>query len=368
MPINVHSGIKVETETDFVTADGRMALTRTYVSAPTSGTPLGWGWIHNFERRTRYWGGIENPTRIMMWTGAERALTFMRLGSSGNYYYRPARYNEKVANSTRSAISGLSATSSSYRKTPHPKLERQSNGDYHLILLDGTVEIYSSGFSLRRIEYRGGYTQTMAWANGDLTVTDSFGRDMFFDIDDDTKLLNRVVTPDGQEYQYAYELMANADILSTVSSYSRRRSYGVLKRVTFPDGSEREYEHDYTAMPGYITSIADERGVRVKSTTYEGMKAVSSEGADGRMKFTVAGQGDTSNPYKYTITNPLGQESERSYWKIWGFKEPYQFFTKKMNLLSTAAHIPALAALSITEDWTPIIMRHCGRAIQKVAR
>ena len=315
-PIHISTGAKIERATDFSTADGRLSFQRTFTTRPILGSRMGWGWTHNFERRIQYWGDIQSPTRLRIWLGNEQVATFERVSINGNYEYRPARWRRTYATK-------WAATASSYRKSPYYTFERQSNGDYHLVHLNGTREVFADTLWLKSIEYPGGYSQTLQWSNGSIaSVTDSHGRSLNL-THNSHGILTSLIAPDGQTYNFEYDFLDSQQAVDGMQSTSHRWAGYILKRAVRADGTYTEYHHEYSPMPGYITGITDERGVRVKTTSYAGMRAIASEGVDGKQRYSVASQDNIGSPYKYNVTNPLGQTKVHWYWEIWGHQTPF---------------------------------------------
>lgn len=166
--------------------------------------------------------------------------------------------------------------------------------------------------NLKRIEYRGGYVQTLNYTGSQNTsVTDNLGRTMSFTYDSDD-YVDTITATDGSTYKYVF-----ADIVyPLVAAVTDKKLTTVILPDSTPgtdiDNPTIVYHYEDATMPLSITGITDERGVRYATYEYNSDgSAITSEHAGGVDRHSVVyedpvGSGDT---YKSRVTNPLGKET-----------------------------------------------------------
>ncbi|MDB5973682.1 MAG: hypothetical protein JWR07_442, partial [Nevskia sp.] len=259
-PINIISGNKSETTTDFTTQGAfPFTFTRHYDSQWTAVSRLGVGWRSNFDR---YFNSSWGVVRLVLGDG--RLALFNQVGSA----WQPA-----YLDTSGGIVSPRADVSWS--------LVQNASG-WVFTDMDGTVENYNSSGQLTSVAYRGGYTQTLAYdGNGNnISVSDSLGRLIQFAYSA-SGMLSSVTAPDGQVYQYQYVDQSTA-APTDVSSLTT-----VLSTVTYPatapaTAPQLNYEYENTSSLTALTGITDERGIRFATWTYDANGyATSSQHANG---------------------------------------------------------------------------------------
>ncbi|MDE0854507.1 MAG: DUF6531 domain-containing protein, partial [Nevskia sp.] len=292
-PIDVISGNKFETVTDFTTRDSfPLAFTRSYNSQWTAISRLGAGWRSNFDRSFATYGSGGAYVRLVLGDGRE--ALFSPNGSSWQPAYIDASGN---------MVSPRTDVSWSLQ---------QISGGWQFIDEDGTVELYNAAFQLTSIAYRGGYTQTLAYdGNGNNTsVSDSLGRQIQFTYSA-YNLLTSVTAPDGQVYQYQYIDQSTASPGPATSTLVASHTT-VLSQVTYPAApplipTQLNYEYENSATLTALTGITDERGIRFATWTFDANgRATSSQHANG-VDYTSVQYDLTGNTR--TVTNAAGKQT-----------------------------------------------------------
>ncbi|TXH66063.1 MAG: hypothetical protein E6Q88_12820, partial [Lysobacteraceae bacterium] len=268
-PVSVDSGIKFETETDYV-GNGPFPLVfeRHYVSYLPNGSALGHKWSNRYFKRIRL-GPDANPT--------ERPDAVLAAGGDGSLFQFVYRNGVYVAPGD----------------IPE-KIERLSD------LFDRTtgwvytnsedeVETYDADGKLIRIRNRAGLEQTLSYNDlGQLNrITDDAGRALAFEYDPVTGQLVRMTDPLNRAYLYEYS------------------EYGSLVKVTYPGNTSRQYHYETPGRGSLLTGITDERGIRYVTWKYDYRnRAIESVYADGVDRYTFE-FGDKQT----TVVDPYGVRS-----------------------------------------------------------
>lgn len=144
---------------------------------------------------------------------------------------------------------------------------------WRLITSSDGAETYDVQGRLIQITSRGGARQILSYGqDGKLnTVSDSFGRRLQFAYDGNGRLTT-VTDPAGGQYNYGYDARDN------------------LISFTGPDQKARTYHYEDARFPHALTSVIDENGARIESTTYD---------AQGRANHTERGFGVESTSIVY---------------------------------------------------------------------
>ena len=294
-PINVLSGTKFESRTDFSVggADSRLGLTRYYNSRWSTFTSLGAGWRTNYSRSLYRYSATYPYVRLILADG--RLALFQKVGSA----WKPAY---------------LSATSTSwlYPRTDVSWALAEEASGFVFTDADGTVEKYDPNYRLVLIQKRGGYTQSLSYDSaGNLTlVRDSLNRQISFSYSS-TGLLKAATAPDGSIYIYSYVTRSvdaaypqAADVVTSDT---------MLSKVTYPDATPTtgadnkyiQYLYENNQLLWALTGIVDERGIRTATWTYDSTgRVLSSEHAGGADHVSVA-YDDVADTR--TVTNALGK-------------------------------------------------------------
>lgn len=318
-PIHIASGGKMEFATDFQTNDGRLAFRRIYTTQPFRITPLGWGWQSNFDRP---FNDNADPTKrlvdIQLGSGLRRTFVEDEV-ISGVTKFVPARYSRFGSRPSFFAAKDP-------RRNVHDELEQLADGTFILTLVSGQIETYSSSGRLLTIDFPGGYSQTLNYSADKLSyVEDSFGRRIDFSYKT-SGLLETVTDPDGDVYEFSYTnaLPLIEDPGDPDEEFEKRRH--VLTSVILPDNTPSDntdnpvvtYHYEHPELSRILTGITDERGIRTKTTTYDGVRAIESGAPNGDRRQSVNRVSDL----RYDVTNPLGAVFRYDFKFIENVREP----------------------------------------------
>lgn len=191
--------------------------------------------------------------------------------------------------------------------------------------VDGRHYVFDIKGQLGTIIFPDGYTQSLTYVGGiNTSVVDSLGRKLVFKYDtslDRPNFLSAVLTPDGQEIDYAYTNRADPALAGIVLLPSG----WALASVTYPDSTPANSADNPKRIYGYQTSlefpfllanITDERGVVNSNWTYDSVgRALTNEKSNGQEHFDFA-YDDVNN--KVTVTNPLGRKTVYTLQTKWG--------------------------------------------------
>lgn len=303
-PIDLASGVKRESVTDFMTAGPRpFGLVRHYSSAAglDSGSRMGAGWATNFDRRLEYCCSGSNQIRI--WRPDGTRVTF--------YWY--SSQSAWVPSYFRASFGGYWRGRDDVTAT----LEEVS-GNYVFTDENDVVETYDSNGNILTVEDRSGYTITYSYDTNGLNneVSDSFGRTIEFSYNN-AGLLTGVTDPQGRSYSYAYEApYAAPSGLDPNGLFDER---GILVEVTYPDDTPSnpndnptvEYHYTDADHPFGLTGITDERGILYASWGYDSeQRAIFSEHNGGNDRYDIAY--DYAND-EVVVTNPHGRDTTYSF-------------------------------------------------------
>ncbi|CBL45672.1 RhsD protein [gamma proteobacterium HdN1] len=274
-PINVATGHKLQTETDYQDHDwngvnASLQLSRYYNSNPNVASGIfGTGWRSTFDRRIQK-GRVSTVAYALRHSGG--MLSFKQISGGWQGY---AHNVEKL----------VALTDSSGKQT-----------GWQLTLNDNSIETYDVDGQLTSITDLHGERLTLSYQNGLLyRVTDASGRFLEFHYNA-WKLVSEVVDPAGQYYRYQYEEFAP----------EQQRLISVSYPDTTPDNQNDNPTRQYRyAEPAYmavapeniarhanrLTGIIDENGARYASFGYD---------AQGRANLSVHGSHteDTSTGIK----------------------------------------------------------------------
>ncbi|MEW6643057.1 MAG: RHS repeat-associated core domain-containing protein [Pseudomonadota bacterium] len=200
-------------------------------------------------------------------------------------------------------------------------------GNLQLKTNDDRTWTFNSSGQLITIAYRGGYTQTLTYSNGNNTaVTDNLGRSMSFAYDTSNRL-TQVTAPDGSVYTYQYQTKFDiSPVPPAVAALPPPLSNSVLVSVTKPGAGAPTltYVYDdattatvggltYTVNLFGLTGVIDERGVRYATFSYDGSGNIaSSQLAGGVYNYSLSLNATTN---QVTVTNPLGKQ------EVWTFSD-----------------------------------------------
>ena len=280
-PINVATGNKHETETDFRTAGPRtLAFVRTYNSMVRKTSTMGPGWRHSFDRRLLFATG---EVQVVRPDG--RVISFFESGGQWN------------------AASDVFLTLTAIA------------GGWELTTGADSLESYDAAGNLLTIDHRDGYQQNLLYdpAGRLESVTDSHGRAIAFTYNAQG-LVETVTDPDGGVFRYGY---------APRNDGFAEQAPEILAWVARPDATPldpsddptRIYHYEDSRFPIALTGITDERGRRYATFAYDDQgRATLSEHAGGADSTTIAYNADGTR----TVTNALGKQTIYSFQTVAG--------------------------------------------------
>lgn len=294
-PVDARLGAKYDSSIDYESATSAMKLVRSYSSSygryglrSDMASRFGRVWRSNFDLALTFQNGAA-LIDVALPDGRERR--FYLAGSD----YIPRGFN-------RAALS--------WQDAPQVKERlRQVGSTYELTAPDSTIYDFDAGGNLTAVRYADGYTQTLTWSGGKNTlVTDSFGRTLAFAYGPNG-YVSTVTLPDGSQIGYEYEAKADGTGVPVLHP-----EYALTK-VTYPDATPGtttdnptfQYHYENTTFRYALTGKTDERGIRVRSWTYDGdgrVQTASLPGGLGAYTFAY----DVPNG-RTTVTNPLGKQT-----------------------------------------------------------
>lgn len=257
-PMNIATGNKFLSETDWSSSGSYLNVRRYYNSQNRDSGHFGSGWTHEYDSRIEInTGGGTTTARVVRPDG--RVETF---NLNGNAWAPDPNVKGTLTGST-------------------------TNG-WVYTRPDDTQEAYSTFRQLTSITTREGFVTTLQYTTSGtrllISVTDPFGRVMTIERDVSERI-KAIVMPDGARFEYVY----SADNLSRVIMPDTNDVTG--NPTTRSDNPYREYLYENTTFPHHITGIVDENGDRYSTYTYDTSgKVFSSELAGGvdRIEATYA--------------------------------------------------------------------------------
>ncbi|HEX7633978.1 MAG TPA: hypothetical protein VF427_01705 [Noviherbaspirillum sp.] len=276
-----HTGVKIQPELDYLSADGLLEYRRTYSSA---GLPKP-GWTHSYQDRIDFDGTVARVTRA----------------SAAHLYFKADGSNFIPIQPTTAKLS-------------------ISGGNFILQTEDDRTETYSASGELQRITFRDGKTIdiTRAFMGGNLivTVTDLYGRQIvaqykpaewlnFSPQTAEDLSLQTVQLPDG----------------STIN-YSNSKTAGILETVRYPDGAVRSYQYGSDIAALKLIGIIDENGINYASFKYSSgysggagwLDTVTQHaGTVERYEISDVGGRASTGAGTVTVTDPRGTASTHLY-------------------------------------------------------
>uniref|UniRef100_UPI003F4C5815 DUF6531 domain-containing protein n=1 Tax=Xanthomonas cannabis TaxID=1885674 RepID=UPI003F4C5815 len=283
-PINTATGNFYRQDTDYDNPSG-LVFRRFYNSSlSVSSTSMGQQWRHFFDRSLE----IQRSTSAVTDTQAINA-------------YRP-----DGSSVTFQLTNGVWRASADYSET----LVERPNGAGFALAISATqqTEIYDAKGLLQEVYDKAGQrvyllTYSLPDATGMgggilLSVADRSGRQMLFDYDSASRLAG-VTLPDKGRIFYSYD--AN----------------GYLASVKYPDGKSIGYlynESSFTAgnkLPGVLTGVIDEKGVRYETITYQSSRKATSASFAGGVDTTKIDYDaySTNGIVNSSVIGPLGVRS-----------------------------------------------------------
>lgn len=334
-PISVESGAKVQSETDYATADGLLSVVRSYRSRQGAGEDIvlpGFGAM---------WHGLL-PGELIASGNAYEKLTLQAADGTKTVFSAPADTASWVyssADSTRIAVANLTDLSvprsgffegvgDASTRTGEIRLSLK-NGDY---ILFQRIEPFSPATGTRRlspVEYgwANGYRQFFDYSGVDpfpYRIRDTFGRQLaltwsaieWSNTNEPQaakgKKLSEIALPDGTRLAYSYD---NA-VDSTGEGWGDR-----LVQVRRLDSAGavmwgRSYHYEDARFVHALTGVSDQVGNRLATYTYHASGyAASTEQAGGVNRWEVKYLRDPASPHIdiRAVTNPLGREERYTF-------------------------------------------------------
>lgn len=239
---------------------GRLEFKRFYNSFAHGDSALGGVWRHSFERQL-----ILKSYEVELVNADGRKTLFQPAGDG---------WRSKSA--------------------PDLQLKELDSGEWQLATAENTLEIYDATGHLQRVEFLGGYTQTLHYNDqGQLIlVTDNDNRALTFKYRADGKLYS-VTTSAGDETVYRYN--------------SQGMLAGVIRPDATPgtlaDNARLAYLYEDGRFPQALTGYIDEAGERYGTWQYDDQMRGSYEHTEGLNENTLVYNDDGST----TVTTALGR-------------------------------------------------------------
>lgn len=307
-PININSGLKVLSETDYSTADGLFSVERKYVSRS------GQGWQSLLPGYLEMGGQFNASVKYFALSGGQDEFVAANLVDQNDWTFRVPTFqgsSQSVSRRRLSMVTPPSATRSDFQTNPNVlptapaemRLE-MANGDYILFRRANGPPLPSGGRRLVPVEHSkpGGYKTWYDYNNDGFypyRIRDSLNRQFtitWMDVISPpgfsaSKVISRIDLPDTTrlDYEYddnsssfnvpipqwalqlGYEVQTSTPGSITVKIDGRRdRMRSVSRRAV--DGSllwARQYDYNYNYNPGAMTRIRDQNGMTLASYTYK---------------------------------------------------------------------------------------------------
>ena len=184
--------------------------------------------------------------------------------------------------------------------------------------LDQQIDEYDATGRLTAITHRSGFSHTYTYTATDITVTNSEGGVLTYQLDT-TGRITGFTDPDNNQYTYSYD------------------TEGRLTGITYPNsGGTRIYHYEDTNISNALTGITDANGDRFATWTYDSQgRAVSSSHHNGSDLVTIGYDQSyyTINP-RATVTNPLGKQTTYHFAIVHGVRKITQVEGHPSNNLS----------------------------------
>ena len=344
-PILTSSGSKLETRTDFATADGRLSVERYYRSLPQRqnsiaatqyayhseplGQVNGWGFwfsmewhlqVKNISTSGSTPGGV-----LYLPDGTAYDFAYASGAFVPSSYVPNTDYKLEFIGTLPAQWSTLFAAPSQWRVT-----DLKSG---RIWLLKTVAEDFNAStlrYNIARpikMTDADGYVQNFTYGTkGEIaSVTDSYGRTLGFNWRNYNitsvpnlpgglpmpEALEMISLPDGSKLVYTYDppvALPSAERVQRLISVVRKNAASVtVKSFT--------YHYEDLDFPQLLTGITDARGVRYATFAYDRQgRAISSEHAGGVDRYT-ASYGYAGSDLTRTVTNPLGKASDLPIWQ-----------------------------------------------------
>ena len=333
-PINFLTGAKQFSDVDFKSADGTLALRRTFVSHPFGNLPdssvlaynQAYGnWSSEFNLEVQIADAWSSNSIVTLLNGDGTAQNFKRQ-SSGVMAPLVDSQHLSPDTTTRLQFVGTWPTNLSTltaASTQWQVVDADNNTWLLQTYLDPNTSKYDIAHPIQEKRPDGTVLAFAYGANGGLsTVTDQNGKAMTFTWNDASIIdgnnvahqtaaaIASVLLPGGYKVNYTYDDPTG----STVGTVSYR-----LKKVEYLDSAgvvqdSKSYGYDSTILPYFVTTISDKNGVVRWKASYDTQgRAITSQGPNGEFAVNVTyAEGSTSATR--TVTDALGRQTVYNYY------------------------------------------------------
>ncbi len=264
-PINLVTGYKVQSATDFSDPAGHLDFSRYYTSAQTVYNPsgaLGFGWRHGFQSAVVFY--LNRDPRLIRPSG--NSYPFQQQGDQGVF-----------ASDVAEQITVLT--------------ENGQHTGWRVLSTDDTVEYFNAQGLLTRMEFKDGDVLTLSYNTDQqlVQVTDRRSRALMFSYVGGK--MDSVTLPDGASIRFVHQ----DELLTAVQHWSPQLS------MTGSTG----YLYEDPIRPELLTGIVDESGNLYASWTYDAYgRALTSRhgGVDSPIDLVTL----SYQPGKTLVTSALG--------------------------------------------------------------
>jgi RHS repeat-associated protein len=343
-PVLLSTGAKIDSETDYQTADGLLKVERLYRSRQR-------GRVHSADHEMpgfgENWHGIV-PARLLV---ADNSATMeLHMEAGGIDYFSQATTNSNDFNWVQNGINrrklsmvSTPATDRTSYFIGQPSIANgagevrldMANGEYMLFRRSDVFKVVGSlrymvpvehGLSNGYVRYFD-YPDTGEYPN---RVRDNLGRQLDLNWRDVTyypgqyqlKVIDRVNLPDGTALTYDYAV-ANKAAAAGVPQYGVGGSADRLEKVRRVDAAGatlwgRDYLYEDVRFPYAMTGMKDQNGARLSTYSYSnaGLVAVTERagGVDrNSIEYLQDAPGQTLQNYVRKVTGPLGHKQKFSF-------------------------------------------------------
>lgn len=338
-PILLSTGAKVDTETDYETADGLLKVERSYRSRQR-------GRFHSADHEMpgfgEHWHGIV-PARLLV---VENSATMELHNEAGSIdYFSQANTNGNdfswqqngISRRTLSMVTAPTTDRTNFfinqpsvaNGAGEVRLE-MGNGEYMLFRRSEVFRVVGSLRYLIPVEHGlpNGYIRYFDYPDtGEYPnrVRDNLGRQLDLTWRDVTyypnqyalKVISRVALPDGTALTYDYAVPNKAAAAGT-PQYGSGGSADRLQKVRRVDSNDnvlwgRDYLYEDARFPNALTGMNDQNGARLSTYSYSNAGLVSTtERAGGvdlnGVEYLQDAPGQTLQNYVRKVTGPLGHK------------------------------------------------------------
>jgi RHS repeat-associated protein len=339
-PIMLSTGAKIQSETDYETADGLLSVTRRYSSIQR-------GVDHTADHEIPGFGGAWHgivPGRLVV---SQNTTYFEYMSESGGIdFFREVDNNRSaftwpeqginrrklsmVTPPTRDRVQYFIDDPTVANGPGEIRLD-MANGEYIAYRRSDVYREYADMRYLVPVEhgYASGYKQFFDYPdNGEYPskMRDSLGRELLLTWQDvnyyqrpfQLKVISQVALPDGTKLNYGYDF-ADPYAGSATPQYAGGGTPDRLRSVRRVDAGGavlwgRNYLYENNDVPFGLTGVLDQNGARLSTYSYTSSgHAASTEGAGGVNKYTAIyyRDGPDAVPQKNlatVVTGPLGQQ------------------------------------------------------------